>query len=134
MQIENGLVQFRFHCGSGEGFAQINEIPINDGNWHTVLVERNSRSVKITLDRKYTGEGSAPGGNDVLNSDGFMYFGGTPTELRSGFVGCLRNMAIESTSLPLTGSSTVAVMQKAVQIDHDCQNIYIAGRFLVCLS
>ena len=85
--------------------------------------------MKLTLDGVYTGDGSAPGGNDVLNSDGNMYFGGTPGDLQSGFVGCMRRIMVDSVKLPLTGSSSVAVMQKAVEIENNCRGIYIPGKY-----
>ena len=42
-------------------------VPVNDGKWHEVSVERHGNSARLTLDRKWEEQGSAAGINDVLN-------------------------------------------------------------------
>ena len=75
--MENGYIQYRFDCGSGEGLAKSNAIRVNDGLWHSLLIERNSRHVTLTLDDRYHAEGSAPGSSAMLNLDrNYVYFGG----------------------------------------------------------
>lgn len=63
----NGMVQYRFDLGSGEGLIRVSTIFVSDGQWHEIRLERDGNSGKITVDGKHTAHGSAPGTNDVLN-------------------------------------------------------------------
>ena len=133
-QIVDGMLQYRFDCGSGEGLARVNKMLINDGYWHNVLVERISRSVRIVIDDKHIAEGSAPGTNDVLNLDSnIVYFGGEVhmthgyPDVKNGYVGCMKSIKIDNVELPLTGSSSVGVVQKVYDVENHCRGIYVPG-------
>ena len=63
------MIQYRFDCGSGPGVARVDKVPVNDGYWHTVTVERIRQNVKVVVDGNHRAEGNAPGSNDVLNLD-----------------------------------------------------------------
>ncbi len=76
LQIEDGVIQYRFDCGSGEGLARVDKMPVNDGYWHSIRLERVSRQVRIIIDKVYVAEGTAPGTNDVMNlNSNDVYFG-----------------------------------------------------------
>ena len=135
LQLIDGRVQYRFDCGSGEGLARADSIQINDGYWHSVAVERTSRHVKIIIDGKYIGEGSAPGTNDVLNLDSNDVFFGAEVRMlaheyedtQHGFVGCMHHVKLDGVELPLTGSASVAVLQNYRDIEFHCLGTYIPG-------
>ena len=60
------MVQYKFNCGKGEGLVII-PVSVDDGEWHTIQVERNGRQAEIQLDRQYTSYGQAPGNHEDLN-------------------------------------------------------------------
>lgn len=134
-QIEDGTIQYRFDCGSGPGVVRVDRVLINDGNWHTVVVERISKSVRVIVDG-VIGEGSGPGTNDVLNLDSNDVFFGAEVEtvangafadVRNGFVGCMQRIRIDLVDLPLYGGSSVAVLQGMQDIEFHCRGPYIPG-------
>ena len=141
VQLVDGMVQYRFDCGSGEGLIRADTTPINDGYWHSVAVERNSRNVKIIIDGHIKGEGTAPGTNDVLNLDSNDVFFGSEVQMlahgyedtRQGFVGCMNHVKIDGVELPLTGSASVGVLQNFKDIEFHCRGTYIPGRCTVAL-
>lgn len=114
---------------------------MNDGQWHTVVVERNGKSVRIVLDGQHPSEGNAPGTNDVLNLDSNDIFFGAEVELlpsgieevRRGFIGCLRRITIDHVDLPLSGTSSVAVLRHLQDIEFHCRGIYVPGKHQVFL-
>jgi len=131
------MVQYRFDYGSGPGVVRVDKILINDGYWHTVAVERISKSVRIIIDGIHVGEGSGPGTNDVLNLDGNDVFFGAEVEpmahgafddVRNGFVGCMQRIRIDLVDLPLLGGSSVAVLNGMQDIEFHCRGIYIPGK------
>ena len=131
VEMDDGYIQYRFDCGSGEGFAKSNAIRVNDGLWHRVLVERNSRSAKITIDDTHTAEGSAPYGNSVLNLDhNYVYFGAqvAANDVADGFVGCLKAISLSNQELPLTGSNGVGVLQDLSGVEFHCRGLYLEGK------
>ncbi len=65
----NGMVQYRFDCGSGEGLVRVDSVKVNDGQWHHITIERRGNQAEIMIDGKANAESSAPGTNDVLNLD-----------------------------------------------------------------
>jgi protocadherin Fat 1/2/3 len=145
-QLVDGKIQYRFDCGSGEGLARAGSVAVNDGYWHSVAVERNSRTVHIIIDGKLSGEGSAPGTNDVLNLDSNDVFFGAEVRLlahdlediRNGFIGCMNNVKLDGIELPLSGSASVAVLQNINNIEFHCHGTYTPGTsishiFINCL-
>ncbi|ELU08218.1 hypothetical protein CAPTEDRAFT_222745 [Capitella teleta] len=139
LELVDGHVQYRFDCGSGEGLARADTVAINDGYWHSVAVERTSRTVHIIIDGKLSGEGSAPGTNDVLNLDSNDVFFGAEVRVLSqdyedtkrGFVGCMNHVKVEGVELPLSGGASVGILQNYKDIEFHCRGTYIPG---VCSS
>lgn len=137
----DGRIQYRFDCGSGEGLARADSVTINDGYWHSVAVERTSRTVHILIDGKLSGQGSAPGTNDVLNLDSSDVFFGAEVRLlahgyedvKQGFVGCMNHVKMDGVELPLAGSAPVGILQNYKDIEFHCRGTYIPGEnFLLC--
>lgn len=109
---------------------------INDGSWHSLRVGRLNNRTRLTLDDKFVAEGVAPGGFRVLNLENDeMYFGAEvrrhPTlqgydDIRYGFMGCLRNIQIDSFYLP-----TAKPGLQLHNVEFQCQDMMVAG---VCSS
>lgn len=97
LEMVNGVVQYRFDLGSGEGLISVASIYVSDGQWHEIKLEREGNSARLMVDGKHVAQGNAPGVNGVLNlqtSD--MYLGAEvkqhPTvlgfeDIQRGFVG-----------------------------------------------
>lgn len=128
----NGVVQYRFDLGSGEGLVRVSSVYVSDGLWHEVKLERKGNSAHVSIDGKHIAHGSAPGTNDILNlvSDD-IYLGAEvrqhPTILgydavQRGFSGCMDDVRINSVSVPLhmSGVSSVAVLKRFANVEFSC--------------
>ena len=113
--MKDGLVFFRFECGSGPGNIHISPNRVDDGQWHKISVTRRGNSATITLDDQFSASGTAPGGNRELNLD-TMVFGGKVTAgqrvrrdaVQDGFVGCMGDMNLDGESLPRSGDGVTS--------------------------
>ncbi|XP_077983801.1 protocadherin Fat 1-like isoform X2 [Glandiceps talaboti] len=116
LEIENGFVQYRFQCGSGEGRVRINSQPINDGQWHAVSVDRRGNSAKIVLDEDNTESGDAPGDKRELNLDDIFFGAAVHVDRRkkrdpvssydhieNGLTGCMKDFKLNGEKLPTSG-------------------------------
>lgn len=119
LQVVNGMVQYRFDCGSGEGLVRVIHMFVNDGKWHEITVERNKKEAEVIIDGKYSAFGSVPGTNDVLNLNSHdVYFGAKVKELAGtnaitkGFKGCMANIKIDKTHVPRAGANDVAELRE----------------------
>lgn len=131
LEIHNGIVQYRFDLGSGEGIVSVASVSVSDGQWHEVRLERQGNSAKLVVDSKHTAQGSAPGVNGVLNvQSNDIYFGSELREhpkiigfedLRRGFIGCMDKITIAKDLIPLykTEGNRVS-LQKFTNIDFSC--------------
>ncbi|XP_041359153.1 protocadherin Fat 1-like isoform X2 [Gigantopelta aegis] len=128
LEIINGMLQYRFDCGSGPGLVRI-PIDVNDGKWHKVMVERNGRSAELLLDETYKAMTIAPGGNDILNLDtDDIYFGAEVNilhtgyrDITKGFEGCIKDIRLFDIPLLFSGSNKVSVSQEFEQVDFHCK-------------
>lgn len=105
-------------------------IHVDDGQWHTINVERNDKHAELTLDNKYTNMAIAPGKSRVLNLlNNDVYFGadvvigynGHP-EVRKGFDGCMEEIKLFSIVLPLKGRNAVVKSQEFQEVEFHCKN------------
>lgn len=74
LEIVNGVVQYRFDLGSGEGQVMVNSVFVSDGQWHEIQLERKGNNAQILVDGKHVVQGSAPGINDILNIQGDIFY------------------------------------------------------------
>lgn len=129
LQLVNGMVQYRFDCGSGEGLVRIPN-NVSDGKWHTVMVERYGNTAELFLDGQYSAITTAPGINDVLNLDtSDVYFGAEVekyvngyVDVRKGFRGCIEDIKIYNVRLPISGDNAVALSQKFEHVEFSCRD------------
>ncbi|XP_076227334.1 FAT atypical cadherin kugelei isoform X9 [Nomia melanderi] len=132
LEVVNGVVQYRFDLGSGEGLVRVSSVYVSDGQWHEIQLERESNSARLTVDGKHVAHGSAPGNNDILNlqSDD-LYLGAEvrqhPTvlgfeDVQRGFIGCMDDVRIARVSVPLhmSGASSVAVLKRFANVEFSC--------------
>ena len=128
LQIEDGVIQFRFNFGSGPGVCRVDNRLVSDGQWHSVVVERISKNVKLIVDNDFFAETNAPGLNDALNLDSSDVFFGAEVildvgfkDIRQGFVGCMQKIKTDRIDLPLVGSSSVGVLQQMEEVEFHCR-------------
>ena len=135
LEIQNGVVQFRFDLGSGEGLVSVASLFISDGLWHEIRLERDGNSARLIIDGKHTRTGVSPGVNGILNVQSHdLYFGAEvrphPTvigieDVQRGFIGCLDDLKLSRNTLPLqmnaAASSSVAVLKRFANVDFNCE-------------
>ncbi|XP_053978063.1 fat-like cadherin-related tumor suppressor homolog isoform X1 [Hylaeus volcanicus] len=132
LEVVNGVVQYKFDLGSGEGLVRVSSVYVSDGQWHEIQLERESNSAKLTVDGKHVAHGSAPGINDILNlqSDD-LYLGAEVRQhpsilgfedVQRGFIGCMDDVRIARVSVPLhmSGASSVAVLKRFANVEFSC--------------
>ncbi|CAD5114918.1 DgyrCDS3952 [Dimorphilus gyrociliatus] len=103
IEISDGCIQYRWDCGSGRNIIRIQQQPISDGWWHSVIVRRNQDcSAEIIIDNKYKSRGKAGVlRNDVNLEAETIIFGAQLRRgtVKSGFEGCLRHIVMNSQPL-----------------------------------
>ncbi|XP_071125252.1 protocadherin Fat 1-like isoform X4 [Mytilus edulis] len=130
LEIYNGMLQYRFNCGSGEGIVII-PLLISDGEWHTVMVERFGKTAELILDHTYSSMTMSPGTNDILDLKSNNVFFGAEVEIyngysdiRRGFEGCMENIRLYNVRLPFDGSNAVALDQEFKYLQFHCKDTY----------
>ncbi|XP_058985182.1 fat-like cadherin-related tumor suppressor homolog isoform X2 [Musca domestica] len=124
IEIVNGVVQYRFDLGSGEGVVAVTSINISDGEWHSIKLERVLNTAKLVVDNKHTSQSNSPGINSILNLDKNEIFVGAKViphhtivgyeDIQRGFIGCLADIKVGHETLPLhivAGGNTVAALR-----------------------
>ncbi|KAF5307382.1 hypothetical protein FQR65_LT07099 [Abscondita terminalis] len=132
LEIINGVVQYRFELGNGEGVVRVDTVFVSDGRWHEIRLEREHNSAKIIVDAINSAQGSTPGVSDVLNlQSDEMHLGAEvhqhPSilgfeDIRRGFVGCMDDVRISRISVPLhkSGDNSVAVLKRFANVEFSC--------------
>jgi len=109
-ELADGHLHMTINLGSGHVRLQCTSRTVNDGQWHSVQLERVSRRGSVTVDQLRT-DFSTPGVSANLIVDEPIYVGGVPwnfsttslvqypstvwtAHLRRGFVGCLKNLRV----------------------------------------
>lgn len=145
LEINNGVVQYRFDLGSGEGLVVVSRMFASDGQWHEIRLDREGNSARLTVDGNYVAQGSAPGVNGVLNlQTDDIYFGAEirqhPSligvqDVQRGFVGCIDDIQISKAPVSLHksgSSSSLAVLNRFVNIEFSCDASAVLSPIGVC--
>uniref|UniRef100_A0A672IB29 FAT atypical cadherin 1a n=1 Tax=Salarias fasciatus TaxID=181472 RepID=A0A672IB29_SALFA len=133
LEIVNGRLQYKFDCGSGSGLVSVHSAQVNDGEWHSVLLEVDGNYAKLVLDRVHAASGTAPGTLRTLNLDNSIYFGGHARQhasarhgrslpTTSGLRGCMEAIALNGQELPLNTRArrAHAVLEDIVDVSPGC--------------
>ncbi|XP_035790783.1 fat-like cadherin-related tumor suppressor homolog isoform X2 [Anopheles albimanus] len=144
LEIMNGVIQYRFDLGSGEGMVSVTSIFVSDGLWHEVRLEREGNSAKLFVDGKHVAQGNAPGVNGVLNlQTDDIFFGAEvkqhPTvlgfeDVQKGYVGCMDDIRLSRVPLPLhmNGASPVASLKRFANVEFSCDVASVLVPLGVC--
>uniref|UniRef100_A0A669EL52 FAT atypical cadherin 2 n=1 Tax=Oreochromis niloticus TaxID=8128 RepID=A0A669EL52_ORENI len=96
-QLTGGELLFRYRCGTATpGSLLIGSHMVSDGRWHSVLLEVNSSSLRLTLDWQHPAFASSAEPCRMLRSHGALLFG-SPPELHQqphNFSGCLEGLEL----------------------------------------
>uniref|UniRef100_A0A670Z176 Agrin n=1 Tax=Pseudonaja textilis TaxID=8673 RepID=A0A670Z176_PSETE len=105
LALVNGFVELRFNTGSGTGVIT-SKVPIEPGQWHALVVNRNRRNGVLSVDGEPHIHGESPSGTDGLNLDTDLFVGGAPedqidvvaerTSVTAGLKGCIRLLDVNN--------------------------------------
>ncbi|XP_078395822.1 protocadherin Fat 4 isoform X1 [Cetorhinus maximus] len=109
VKVKNGKIHYISDAGVG-GKVERNfpEISVSDGQWHTIVIEKNGSITTLSVDRIYTRKilhnTQDFGGLDVLT----VSLGGVPPgqnyqSTDPGFDGCISYVSYNGETLPFTG-------------------------------
>lgn len=107
--VNGGYVEAGFNLGKQSTtnlFTIRSMVTINDGQWHTVVLDREGTDVTLSVDEVDYVKGSSAAGASDLNTDGVLWIGGK-SELPSGlpysggFQGCISSVLIDGKQLHL---------------------------------
>jgi len=130
MEMFSGHLYLHLDLGTGHVKIRVSQMRIDDGKWHNFHTERTKQYGKVTLD----GQGndfSLPGDADNLLLSHDLYLGGFPPNtgphppkmwsatMEMGFVGCVRDVVIDGSSVQL---SDLALVQDLGSIVQGCQS------------
>ena len=123
--LREGYPEFTFDVGSGPAIIQANET-LKLNQWHTVRLERNRKTGKMTVDNKNQFSGETPGRFMGLDLSQEMYLGGIPdyskipqpARYTSGFVGTISQVERNGDNLNL-GADAVTI--EGVEMYDTCQ-------------
>ncbi|KAM9801014.1 protocadherin Fat 3a [Neosynchiropus ocellatus] len=116
LKLEDGKLSFELACGSDlPDTLGISGRRINDGNWHTVILELNHNFSSLALDDSYVERRHRPPYIESLAGGQTIYFGALVHHLSSGslsdplkdiqvlegFHGCLDSVILNNNELPL---------------------------------
>ncbi|XP_050706393.1 fat-like cadherin-related tumor suppressor homolog [Eriocheir sinensis] len=137
LEVAGGHVQYRWDCGSGEGLVRVSTVRVDNDAWHFINLTRDGTISTLSVDSEVS-SGAAPGANDILNMDSnFMYLGATlSSEPESGmssysqsslgFVGCLDQIIIDGTELPVSITGTASrgtVLTRLANVELQCPGV-----------
>ena len=102
---------FQFDLGGGQAIIR-SKNTYNDGNWHTLKIDRSQREAKLTIDDAESLNTVARGSQKSLQTTDDVYFGGVDPQvnpnvnvIRNGFDGCLKDIIIPTTARDIAVSN-----------------------------
>eukprot|EP00794_Sanderia_malayensis_P006790 gene6790-7556_t len=127
LEISKGKIRFKFDFGTGPGIIRIDDIQVNDGRWHDVIVIRNVNHATVSLDGgKFKAHGKAKGEHVKIDLNGNeVYFGAgvdTPGKAENGFKGCMRHAKLNDQILPWSGNNSLVSSGRSYGVKKSCKD------------
>ncbi|XP_068596339.1 protocadherin Fat 2 [Brachionichthys hirsutus] len=96
LQLTNGELRFWYSCGntSPSSFLIRSDL-VSDGQWHSILLDVNSTTLKLTLDRQPPASAALTEPCRMMRSHGAIRFASSdsaPEVHRKNFIGCLKDL------------------------------------------
>ncbi|CAJ0584396.1 unnamed protein product, partial [Mesorhabditis spiculigera] len=109
LELHDGNVKASLDLGTGVGTFESTGLQLNDGQWHTVAVNRVEKHVVVTVDGETVAEGDAPGDMSELSISDFYYLGGTPMGVNvrttvETLRGCIKDVRLDGANVNLQKS------------------------------
>lgn len=100
--MTKGELHFRYRCGNtSPGPLLVRSHPVSDGRWHSVLLEVNSSSLKLTLDQQHPASISLTEPCRMMRSHGALLFAPQSQDSAQDFsqdprhfIGCLKDLEL----------------------------------------
>ncbi|XP_046389625.1 laminin subunit alpha [Ischnura elegans] len=119
LQMVNGVIKFT--VDNGKGAISAAYVPPHphffcDGQWHTISAIKNKNTVSLAVDREYVEPGIGEYGSSSTDTANPLFLGGhmhiVPArfrgiETRLPYVGCVRNVMINSKALELSVTQAI---------------------------
>ncbi|CAI4227311.1 unnamed protein product [Auanema sp. JU1783] len=109
--LTNGYLHYSYELGGGAA-NMVSPIRLNDGNMHTVRLERRGRRGILQVDNDPALVGMSSGILAMLNAEGNIFIGGVPDIRHStgglhhqNFVGCIADVALNGEKVDLMGTA-----------------------------
>ncbi|XP_061109179.1 protocadherin Fat 4 isoform X2 [Conger conger] len=146
VKLKNGVLHYISDAGVGGKVERtLNEIGLSDGQWHTLLLQKNGTATSLRLDGAHTKEilhhTQDFGGINVLTlSLGGVSSGSATQKSASGFDGCFAYVKYNGESLPFSGEHSLATISKTrLSVKIGCRGPNVCGSApcrdgLMCVS
>jgi laminin alpha 3/5 len=106
IELRDGKVLFQYDLGSGSANLQ-STATYNDGEWHTVYVNRMNNDGILKIDGSSAASGRSPGSMKTLEVANETYFGGFkgqhtyPSVTQKPFKGCIKDVQFQTNTKDL---------------------------------
>lgn len=119
LEVADGFVQFRMELGSGKARARVG-VPVSDGAWHEVRLERRGSTARLTVDR-HAAHAQSPAPARVLDArSATLTVGGGERP----FAGCLSELRLAGAALPVSergeGAGVTLLRAEGVRVLTEC--------------
>ncbi|KAE8286342.1 Protocadherin Fat 2 FAT tumor suppressor-like protein 2 Precursor [Larimichthys crocea] len=109
LQLTDGQLRFRYSCGNASpGSLLIRSDPVSDGQWHSVLLEVNSTTMRLTLDQHHPAFTSLSEPCRLMRSHGALLFASSSPEVHQrprNFIGCLEALELNGEQIRVGDTS-----------------------------
>ncbi|XP_069754250.1 protocadherin Fat 1-like [Narcine bancroftii] len=137
LEVIDGKLVFTYTCDGKINVLSLNNVTVNNGSWHSVLIKITKMSAKLVLDAVHTASAEL---SKVCRRNALVFFGGKVQEdnLRSnnrrkmsrGFKGCLGSITLQrgKTSEEEGKSEPHVVIETSVGIEACCPTIGVCTK------
>ncbi|TMS17133.1 Protocadherin Fat 2 [Larimichthys crocea] len=109
LQLTDGQLCFRYSCGNASpGSLLIRSDPVSDGQWHSVLLEVNSTTMRLTLDQHHPAFTSLSEPCRLMRSHGALLFASSSPQVHQrphNFIGCLEALELNGEQIRVGDTS-----------------------------
>ncbi|KAE8286336.1 Protocadherin Fat 2 FAT tumor suppressor-like protein 2 Precursor [Larimichthys crocea] len=109
LQLTDGQLRFRYSCGNASpGSLLIRSDPVSDGQWHSVLLEVNSTTMRLTLDQHHPAFTSLSEPCRLMRSHGALLFASSSPQVHQrphNFIGCLEALELNGEQIRVGDTS-----------------------------
>uniref|UniRef100_A0AC35TUM0 Laminin subunit alpha n=1 Tax=Rhabditophanes sp. KR3021 TaxID=114890 RepID=A0AC35TUM0_9BILA len=128
VRIEDGYVKMSYDLGSGVVEINSNNNRYDDGQWHTIRVNRVDKKARLVVNDKDQNDGEAPGAMVELKYDKLYYLGDVTYTVKSKysvtpFKGCIKNFKVNNDFVDFKKASS----SKGVQMSCPAQIVRTAS-------